>query len=160
VCRILEVDVLVAFDEAWAIRELTRFPVRAGDHHDIAIWVLDPDLAMTGGRIDARLQEHLRLQGIGSLHRSIEVIDLEPQEDSVPRPSFLRIDEVRVLLFIPSMQLKDESTAAKEAVIEVRMIAAHGLGRALGPQELRVPSATRRDIADSDQWLRPDVRSL
>src|ERR1700733_5364983 len=115
---------------------------------------------MTGGRIDVRLPEHLRLQGAGSLHRSIEVIHLEPQEDSVPRPSFLRMDEVRVSLFIPSMQLKNERTAAKEAVIDVRMIAAHGLGRALSPQETRVPSATRRDVTDSDQRLRPHVRAL
>jgi hypothetical protein len=41
-----------------------------------------------------------------------------------------------VVFLVPGVKLKDERTAAKEAVIEVRMIAAHALRRALGPQDL------------------------
>jgi len=111
--------------------ERLALPVRAGDHDNIAIWVLDPYLAVAGRRIDVRLEKHLCTQGTGTLHGSIEVIDLEPQKNPVPRPSGLPIDKVWVVVFVPGVKLKDERTAAKNPVVDMVMVAVHYLGCAL-----------------------------
>src|SRR4051794_33758830 len=39
--------------------QLMRLSIRAGNHHHIAIWVADPDLAMSGCRIHVRFSHDL-----------------------------------------------------------------------------------------------------
>src|SRR5580692_4419448 len=65
----------------------------------------------------------------------------------------IRVDEVRVFLLVPGVELENERAVGEEAIVDlsVRVIA-----EVLDAEERRVPTATRLDIANGDQRLRPN----
>jgi hypothetical protein len=72
--------------------------------------------------IDVRLLQDLRLEGARALHCGVEVVHLEPQENAVSDGRGIGVDEVRVLLFIPRVELEDERAVAEEALVDVGVL--------------------------------------
>jgi hypothetical protein len=92
--------------DPYAFRLRAALTVRAGNHHDITVSIAEPKLPVLGGRIDVRLKDNLGTQRASSLHDQIEIVHLEPQYDTMPRRSGVCVDEVGMVLFVPSMKLK------------------------------------------------------
>src|SRR5690242_14409802 len=84
----------------WLMRSslpaIERFAVGAGDHHHVAVAIADPHLAVARCFVDVRLLDHLCVKRARSRDRSIEVVDLEPEEDAVPGTGGVSIGEIRV----------------------------------------------------------------
>ena len=88
----------------------TAFTVRTGDDHNIAIRIAQPDLPMSGRGIDMRFLDDLGSQGARPLHGRVEIVYLEPQQDTVSRRCCVCIDEVGVVFLVPGVQLKKQLT--------------------------------------------------
>ena len=65
----------------------TAFAVRTGNHHDVTVGIAEPSLPVPGRGVDVRFQDDLGAQAAGARHGRIEIIDLEPQEDTFNRPA-------------------------------------------------------------------------
>ena len=57
-----------------------------------------------------------------------------------------------MVLDVDVVQLQDEFPTTDELLVFVASVGALGL------EDLRVEPAGRRDVADDDEWLRPDLR--
>src|SRR5262249_39324157 len=84
-----------------------------------------------------------------TLHRGIEVVDFEPQENAVPVRLVLRVADRPVVMRDPeAMQLKDEPAVRDQSLV---------LGPAMGAPAAKkalVPPAAGLDVVDRDQGLR------
>ncbi len=98
------------------------FIVRTGDHDHITVRIAEPNFPVWGPRIDVRFFDDLGSQPASSRHRRVEIVDLEPQDDTMPRPRCVGVDEVWVLFHIPSVKLKKQPTRARNTIIEVTMV--------------------------------------
>jgi hypothetical protein len=78
----------------------------AGEHNDIAVRIFQPDLAVVRIAIDVGRFEDLRRQRASALHRGDKVVDLKPEEDSIPVRAGGRIAEVRMVVRFPRVRLK------------------------------------------------------
>ncbi len=68
-------------------------------------------------RIAVRRQDDLRPDFIGPFHRSVEIVDLEPQQDAVAvRPSVGIADHTVFVLNVPGMKLEDQVPIESAAV--------------------------------------------
>src|SRR5690348_12375194 len=65
----------------------------------------------------------------------------------------VRIDQIRMILLIPRVELKNQVAVRTDALVQVAM---RVFGERVGRQQLRVPAATRPHIAHRDEWLSLD----
>jgi hypothetical protein len=78
----------------------------------------------------------------------IDIIDLEPEKDTVAIWSGLRITNPPVVVLdVPPVQLEDQCTVGNEPLVFAAAVVAPAA------QEALVPSAARLDIAHADQRL-------
>jgi len=89
-----------------------------------------------------------------ALHRGIEIRNLEPEQSAVAEGDVTRRERAVVILYVDVVQLQDELPATDELLI---LLAAVG---ALGPEDLGVELARCPDVANDDEWLRPDLPTL
>jgi len=132
------------------------FAVGARDDDDVAVWIAEPDFTMGGRGVHVRLANDSRLQGAGSFHGGVEVVDLEPDEHAVTRAGGAGVHQVRMVFLVPRVELEHELTAREQPIVKVVVIAVHERRGALRVEEARVPTTARSHIADSEQWLRTD----
>lgn len=96
-----------------------------------------------------RRQNDLGSQRLGSVHRGVEVVDLEPQRGAVPiRPRRGITDLPVVVLDVKRMELENELPVVQEALILAAPMPA------LTPEKLLVEATAQLDVADGDQRLR------
>lgn len=110
--------------------------VGANDDDHIAVGVADPNFAMFRAEIDVRLFDDFGAEGARAVDGVVEVVDLEPEEDTVPVLRCLRSDEVRMVLLVPSVQLENQLTVGKNAIVDVPVRIA---AQPLGAEQRRVP---------------------
>src|SRR5262245_18352666 len=91
----------------------------AGNHHQLAVRIAQPDFPLVGCRIDARVLDHLRTEVSSPLHGGMEILDHEPQEHPVPRRRSGAVYQVGMVLLVPGMELQDHPAGREEPVIEV-----------------------------------------
>lgn len=89
---------------------------------------------MSWGRVHVDVFDDFCLQGSRALDGCVEVVELEPQQDSVTVPSTVGVDEVWVVLCIPRVELQDERAIDEEPVVEVVVIRCHQLAGASGTE--------------------------
>jgi hypothetical protein len=75
----------------------------------------------------------------------------------MPRRRLSRVDEVRVVLFVPRVQLKQELARAANPVIEIAMLM---FRKRVRLKQLGIPATAFPDISDRNERLRPDGRFL
>ena len=140
------------------IRALSYLSVWTGEDDDIAIRVLDPHLPVLRSRVDVRLFEDPSAQTSGAVHGGIEVIDFEPEQDAMAMGCPVGLNEVGVVLRIPSVQLEDQRVPTQEPVVEETMGMVWIAPRAESQQGL-VPGAAGLHVPHRNQRLRPDRQS-
>ncbi len=59
--------------------------------------------------VDERTFYNLGSQPLDALDRRVKIVDLKPQDDTVPYRRRIRIDEIGVVFLVPSVQLKKQS---------------------------------------------------
>jgi len=134
--------------------------VWTGEDDDIAILVLDPDLPVLRSWVDVRLQDDPGAQTSDPLDGGVEVVDLEPEQDTMAVGRTVGTDQVWVLLLVPGVQLEDEGLSTHEAVIEktvgmVRIGPMH-----VHPEQGLIPSTAGLHVPHCNQCLRSDRRSI
>lgn len=98
--------------------------------------------------IDLRTFENLGRERSRPRDRGYEVFDLKPQEYAIPIGLAGWIAHVWMFVSIPVMELKDERASM---VDELLVLGASVT--ALAVEQLLIPTATRLDVSNSDQWL-------
>lgn len=97
----------------------THLSIRAGDYDYITVRIAEPDFSVLGCRVDLRFKNHFSAQFSRSINRHVKIVDLEPQYQPVPGRRGVRIDEVGMILFVPGVELKNQSTRREHPVINV-----------------------------------------
>src|SRR5882672_11811151 len=129
---------------------LSHVAVRAREHHDVAIEIAEPDLALVRVRVRHRPFENLGGDRARACDRRVEVRDLEPQQNPVPVGLLRRIAHVRMLVagHVPEVELQDHlPRAVDELLVLVAAVPA------LAAEDALVPETARRDVANRDQGL-------
>ncbi len=78
----------------------------------------------------------------------IEVLDFEPEQDSVAVRKVSVPDPSMVVGDVPGMELKDEDLPGDQLFVVVAAM------RAAATQEALIPPAAGLDVTDTDEWLR------
>ncbi len=68
----------------------------------------------------------------------------------------VRVDKIRVILLVPSMDLEDQVTVTKYPIINIAMLV---LRECADSQQLLIPAAACAYISHGNQRLRPNVCS-
>src|SRR6185369_10220742 len=82
-------------DERFAMLRLLNLAVRARDDDDVAVEILEPELAVRRCGVDVRLQNDLRTELARPADDVVEVVHLEPDEHAVSDRRAVAADEVR-----------------------------------------------------------------
>src|SRR6185312_176631 len=128
--------------------------IRAGDHDNIAVGVADPALPVVGaavavGRVAVPRHNHLDGHLVGALHNSVEVIDLEPEQETVAVGLIVAIGDGTVVVFgLEAVKLQHEAILEAEALVARAAVVAAETKKAL------VPTAAGLDVSDGDEGLR------
>jgi hypothetical protein len=77
--------------------------VRAGDHDHEAIRIAQPDLPVLRRRVYVGSFDYLSVQVAGASYGGVKVLDLEPQDDSVPDRRCGGIDQIGMIFLVPSV---------------------------------------------------------
>jgi hypothetical protein len=127
---------------AGSFRRLVRLTVRAGNDDRVAVWVLDPDFAMSWAvalalrRVAVRCSHNRRLELFGARDNLIKARHFaKPQQHAITDVGIL-IDKESVVVFdIAVMKLQNQSAAGQQTLIlRTSMITAE-------TQQLLVPAA-------------------
>ena len=97
--------------------------------------------------------DDLGLQAASPLHSHVKIVDLKPQQDTVPRRRRICVDEVWVILHVPRMQLKKQPTSVRDPIVHIAMGV---FGNRVCSKQFDVPATARPNIAYCDEWLRLD----
>ena len=73
------------------------------DHDDMSIRITQPHLAILRRRIDVRLLHNLGAQSARPRDGGVEIGNLEPEQHAMSRRRRIRVDEVRVIFFVPGV---------------------------------------------------------
>jgi hypothetical protein len=128
--------------------------VRTGNDHHIAVRIAEPDLFVLGRGVDVRLLDDLRAEVARPLHRGIEVVDLEPQEDTVSRPARVCIGEIGMLFLVPGVELQNQLARAGDPIVYITMAMVRKRVRS---KQLAVPAAAGPHVAHCDEGLCLDL---
>jgi len=145
----------------WAARRARRclsqaFPSRlspkwAGKNNRVAVWIAQPELPIAIFA-QATLLQDLHSHTKRAAYGSVEVVQLEPQNDAISVWSKGRISERTMIVFrIPSVQLQNELVARHEALILVTPMPARAA------EKLLVPSADCWHIVNTDEGRKSHV---
>jgi len=102
-----------------------------------------------------RLLDDLHVQRTRSFDGSVEVVHLEPEQDSMSNRRRVRVDEIWVIVVIPRMELEDQMTITKHRIIANAMFM---LGERLESEQRFVPATACPDIPDGNQRLGLNAR--
>jgi len=100
--------------------------------------------------IDLWFLDDLGFQRAGTLDRSVEVLHFEPEQDSMSNRRSVRVDEIRVILLVPRMELQDQATVDQQPIIAIAMFM---FRQSFDAEQLLIPTAARAHIAHGDQSL-------
>jgi hypothetical protein len=98
-------------------RRSTGFAVRARNDDDISVGITNPDVPMSWGRVYMRFFDNLDMQCTGPFDGGIKVVDLEPEQDAVPWSTCLRINQVRMILHVPRVELENQVTLVEQSIV-------------------------------------------
>jgi hypothetical protein len=127
--------------------------VRAGENHLVAVEITQPDLPMVRAAVARRWiavagHHHLHSHRLSACHRGVEVVNLEPQQDTVSVGCGFRVtDGAMVVVHLPAMQLQDQPVTSDEPLIIGSPM------RAPAAEELLIPSTARLHVPDTDERL-------
>ena len=102
-----------------ALRLGTEYTVRTGNYNHITIGIAHPHFTVLGRRVDVRFFDNFGPQPASALHDRVKVVDLEPQQDTVSRRRRIGVDEIGVVCFVPSVDLKNQSTGVRDPLVQV-----------------------------------------
>ncbi len=86
----------------------TAFTVRIGHHHHVTVGIAKPDLLVSGTKVGVRLLNNLGAQAARSRHNRLKIVDLEPEQDTMPGWGCVCVDEVGMVFLVPGVQLKKQ----------------------------------------------------
>jgi hypothetical protein len=105
---------------------------------------------MRSVRVEVWLLDHIGMQRTSSLDRRIEIVHLEPQQDSMSRWRQVRVDKIRVILLVPGMDLEDQLTVTKYPIINIAMLV---FRECADSQQLLIPAAACAYVSHGNQRL-------
>ena len=123
------------------------FTIWPGQNNYIAVGITKPHLSVLGVWIDVRLENGLCAQRSCTADCRLEIIYLKPPQKSVPTWREIGVNQIRVILFIPGMELEDQFAVAKYPIIPASVLM---LGKRVAGQQLLIPPATRPYVAHRD----------
>ena len=100
--------------------------------------------------IDVRFLDDLGFQRASTFDRSVEVVHLEPEQDSMSDWRRVRVDEIRVILLVPRMELQDQATVDQQPIVAIAMLM---FRQSFDSEQLLVPAAAYPYIAHGNQRL-------
>jgi hypothetical protein len=83
-----------------------------------------------------RFSNDLSLQPTRSLDCGVKIVDLEPQHDAVAVRRRVGVDEIGMVVRVPSVQLKEQSARAPDAIVHV---AVRVIGKCICSEQFGVP---------------------
>jgi hypothetical protein len=101
-------------------------------------------------RVDVRFLDHLRMQRTRSRDRRIEIVHFKPEQDAMTGRRRVGVDEIRVILLVPSMKLEDHSTVTKQPFIGIAMLV---LWKRVSSEQALIPAAAGPYVAHGNQRL-------
>ena len=131
----------------------SAFTVRTGNHNHITVRIAEPNFPVLGPGVDVRFFDDLGPQPASSLHDLVKVVYLEPQQDTVSRRRRVCVDEVGVVFFVPSVELKKQLTRARDPIVHVAVAV---VWKRICSKQFRVPATTRPNIAHGYERLSHD----
>jgi hypothetical protein len=131
----------------------TAFTIRTGNHHYITVGIAEPNFPVLGPGVDVRFFDDLGPQPTSSLHDRVKIVHLEPQQDTVSRRRRVCVDEVRVVFLVPSMELKQQLTRARNSFVHVAVAV---FWERVCSKQFGVPATTRPNIAHRYEGLSLD----
>jgi hypothetical protein len=107
------------------------------------------------GRVAMARPEDLDSHFAGALDHGVEVVDLEPEQETIAVGPVVAVgDRAVVVLGVEAVELQDELIIeAEPLVVRAAVIAAKA-------EEALIPAAAGLDVGDRDERLRANVRSL
>ncbi len=94
--------------------------------------------------------DDLGVQRASTLDCSVEIGDFEPQQDSMSDWRRVRVDEIRVILLVPRMELQDQATVDQQPIVAIAMLM---FRQSFDSEQLLVPTAAYPHIAHGNQRL-------
>jgi hypothetical protein len=131
------------------------FTVGAGEDDDISVGIAEPNLAVLGRGVEVGFEDDVGTEGARTLHCRIEIVYLKPEQDTVSVGRGVWVDEVGVVLLVPGVELKEQLTGARDALVEVAVMV---FLKSVCLKEFGVPATARTDIANGDEGLGGDGR--
>ena len=128
----------------------TAFTVRAGDDDHITIGIAEPNLQVSGCRIEVWFFDDLGSHPTSTLHGHIKVVDLEPQQDTVARRRRICIDEIGVIFRVPCVELENQPTGTRDPIVHLAVLV---FWKRICSNQFSVPTAARPHIAHRYEGL-------
>ncbi len=100
--------------------------------------------------IDLWFLDDLGLNRASTFDRGVEVADLEPEQDSMSDRRRVRVDEIRMILLVPRMELQDQATVDQQPIVAIAMLM---FRQSFDSEQLLVPTAADPHIAHGNQRL-------
>jgi len=91
------------------------------NNHHITVGVAKPHFSVVWSRIEVGLLYDQSPQCLRPFDDCVEVLKLEPEQDAVSRWRCVGVDEVGMIFLVPSVELKNQVTAAEQPIIHVAM---------------------------------------
>jgi hypothetical protein len=111
---------------------------------------------MAGRGVHVDVFDDLSPHPSSSVDGRVQIVELEPYQDPMAIPPAVGIDEVRVILLVPGMELEHQRAVYEESIVKVIVVRRHQLARARGPEQSRVPAGARAHVSDGEQGLWAD----
>ncbi len=133
-------------------------------HDLVAVEVTNPDLPMVRastsiGRVAVARHDDLSAQRLGPCDASVDVVYLEPEEQSVSRRHVVRIADASVVMFFfPSVKLKNQLAGVDKAFVVRPAVSALAVEQPLIPPAARLFNGCGR-IRSSLRTALPATRS-
>jgi hypothetical protein len=72
-----------------------------------------------GSSVNVRFYDNLGTQAASPLDGSVKLFNLEPQQHAMSGRGCLRVDEVRMVFLVPSVQLEKQFPRARDPIVYV-----------------------------------------
>ncbi len=147
-------------------RALPRLQVRlAREDHDVAVGVLEPNLALLRVGVLVHVGHDGRFHGLRALRRGVEIVDHEPQQETIAHLRFRVPRGAVVVVFFPRVELEHEVLRAVRVVRVVALRIDDALVffapvAARGAEQGAVPAAALRHVLHVNERLRSHRASL